>query len=186
MRQRQPPFSPTKLFQDLNRQFFRGRLPRYRVVLSDSLLPSHGECLPERRLIRLRRGLDPETTRRILLHEMCHIGSLGHGRPFQAKLYLLAAQGEEWAKHEAEKYRDAVSWNAHMTNLRGTLDDVAGQSPRPNFPALVRWLTADFCRQPRELLRSVPWLRAAWKKACREADKYYALKRRLKKGAKKR
>jgi len=36
------------LFDALNKQFFQGRLPRYHVKLRSSL-PSHGECVTERR-----------------------------------------------------------------------------------------------------------------------------------------
>ncbi len=163
-------FSPTQLYHDLNRQFFNGKLPRFRVVLCCLYGSLHGECLPERRLIRLDRSLDPETMRRTLLHEMCHIGSLGHGTRFQNKLLQLATQGEKWARDEAEPYRSNPGLGTALRDLRQTLDDVAGQGPRPSFPALVRRLSKDWGRRPKDLLRMAPWLKAAWRKACKEAD----------------
>ncbi len=166
----------TKLYHELNRKFFRGRLPRYRVTLSSSI-PSHGACLNDRRLIQLQRGLDPEMLRRLLLHEMCHIGTPYHGHRFQAKLYRLSAQGEAWAKDEAEKYRNAPSWNHEMANLRAKLDGVAFEtgSKGPKFASLVAWLAHDLGLRPRELLRRSPWVRTAWKNACRDADRIDAL-----------
>ncbi len=129
--------SPTKLYHKLNKQFFSNRLPRYRVVLCNLRGSLHGECLPERRLIRIDRSLDSGTMRSTLLHEMCHIGCLGHRPRFQAKLMRLAKQGEEWAREQAENYRGQPSFNQEMSNLRGTLDDVAWQTPRPH-PILPR------------------------------------------------
>ncbi|MGH7860263.1 MAG: hypothetical protein ACREQY_23285 [Candidatus Binatia bacterium] len=43
-------------------------------------------------------GLDPEGERQALLHQMCHIGSPGHGRAFQRKLARLARMGEAWGE----------------------------------------------------------------------------------------
>ncbi len=87
--------SPTKLYQKLNKQFFSNRLPRYRVVLCNLRGFQHGECLPDRRPIRIDRSLDSGTMRSTLLHEICNIGPLGHRPRFQAKLMRLAKQGEE-------------------------------------------------------------------------------------------
>jgi hypothetical protein len=58
-----------------------------------------------------------------------------------------------------------------MANLRGTLDDVACEFPRARFDRLLRWLADDFGLLPRKLLASAPWIPAAWKKACRDADR---------------
>ncbi len=171
--------SPTQLYHDLNRQFFNGRLPRFRVVLCFLHGSLHGECLPERRLIRLDRSLDPERMRRTLLHEMCHIGSLGHGTRFQNKLLRLATQGEKWAREEAEQYRTHPGLGTALADLRKTLDDVAFIQPRPRFPSLLRWLSRDWGRRPKELLRIAPWLEDAWTKACNEADDERRLRERL-------
>ena len=172
--------SPTRLYEELNRDLFKGRLPRFRVTLCGSKhLPgaSPGECLEGRRLIRLRRGLEPEGLRRWLLHEMCHIGVPDHGLRFQTRLLRLADQGESWALEEVKGIREAPSWNHAMANLRGKLDDVAGQVPRPRFTQLLRWLADDFGMPPGKLLQSAPWIRAAWKKAFFEHDRIAAIRR---------
>ncbi len=151
------PASPTKLYNEFNRQFFGGRLPRYRVTVTTSTL-SAGMCLSDRRLIQLQRGLDPKTLRRFLLHEMCHIGTPYHGRRFQEKLLRLAAQGEVWAKEEADKYkyRKAPSWNHEMAKLRLRLYFLAWGSKPPRRPFLdvVAWAAYDLGLSPLACFRS--------------------------------
>ena len=91
----------TRLFGDLNQQFFRGRLPAYRIQFARFEIPGKcGERDTARRMIRLSRRLqdDPAGWRQAMLHEMCHIGAPWHGRRFQAKLAKLAAAGEAWAE----------------------------------------------------------------------------------------
>ena len=89
------------LFDGLNGDLFAGRLPKYRVR---RCTPRNGE----------RGFIDEETrtiwicalgeTRETLLHEMCHIGTPGHGRRFRAKLKQLARSGEKWAEEERACY----------------------------------------------------------------------------------
>ncbi len=78
------------LFDEFNERCFGGKLPRFRVT-QVSFFPDniYGECLEKRRLIRLRRGLDPLMQRTALFHEMCHIGARGHGRRFTARVLAV-------------------------------------------------------------------------------------------------
>jgi hypothetical protein len=46
----------------------------------------------------------PRAVRETLLHEMCHIGTVGHHRAFRARLRHLARQGEGWAQTERAYY----------------------------------------------------------------------------------
>ena len=87
-----------QLYREFNEQFWSGRLPQYRVAFHS--LPGNllGECLTDRKLIRIAPSLKgkPDQLRRTLLHEMCHIGTgTGHGKRFQAALMRLAEQGED-------------------------------------------------------------------------------------------
>ncbi len=165
------------LFDALNKQFFQGRLPRYRVKLWDSL-PPHGQCVTEHNLILLR-PMEPQQLRQVLLHEMCHIGEPGHGRRFQAKLERLLAQGEDWASDEIKAYREAASWNLEMANLRSKLDEIAYLSPRWRFQSLLQWTAMDLGMAPLETRKKVPWLEASWRKACRQADEDKRLRAEL-------
>lgn len=174
--------SLSQLYAELNTRFFGGRLPRFRVTHCASprllLKGFEGECLDSRRLIRLRRGLEPNRVRQVLLHEMCHIGAPpGHGPRFQANLLQLVAQGETWAAEELERVRHAHRWNELVAQARLELDELASISPRPSFRRVVRWLAEEtFFRRPPEVLQVAPWLRQAWEKACREADQMTKLR----------
>jgi len=97
------------LYAQLNREFFRDRLPVYRVRFRQFDRPGQeGECKPTARTILLATPLkgDPQKLRQVLLHEMCHIGSPGHGLRFQAKLARLAANGESWAEELRRELAD--------------------------------------------------------------------------------
>lgn len=164
--------SPTQLFHDLNKQFFGGRLPRYRVTLSSSALLD-GECLSGQRLIRLRRGPADRPLREILLHEMCHIGTgNGHGEKFLARLRGLAAQGEAWATDEADGYAAHLTWNGAMAELKERLEIFwVDRRPRPRFATVLRREARLLRLRPGELRRAAPWLPAAWRNACQMAER---------------
>ncbi len=90
-----------RLFDDLNSRLFDGRLPKYRVRRRQ---PHAGEfgCIDDAaRTIWICASPD---VRKTLLHEMCHIGTDGHGRLFRARLRQLARCGEAWAQEERAYY----------------------------------------------------------------------------------
>ena len=164
----------SQLFDELNRKFFKGQLPRVRVTLSASIR-ANGEYWGERRLIRLRRGLDPAALRRALLHEMCHVGTPGdHGTPFLKRLRILARRGEEWAKEEVRLYRQFPLASFPSTEdryfLRGDLEDRALIDPRPPFDEVVRRLAEHLEISSGDLRIRAPWLKAEWRRARREHD----------------
>jgi hypothetical protein len=89
---------PSALFDELNKRYWRGRLPKYRVirraVLRGDVL---GQCDNRRRTILLRSDVTEEQLRLTLLHEMCHIGTgrgYDHGPSFLRKLHRLVRLGE--------------------------------------------------------------------------------------------
>lgn len=67
---------------------------------------AHGCLHPRARTILIASGLAPGLVRQTMLHEMCHIGSPGHGRRFRATLARLAGTGEGWASRERVLYED--------------------------------------------------------------------------------
>jgi hypothetical protein len=89
------------LFDELNTRFFDGRLPKYRVRWCAPHGREHGFIDEAAATICI---CDPPDVRVTLLHEMCHIGTAGHGRVFRAKLRRLARQGERWAQAERAYY----------------------------------------------------------------------------------
>jgi len=90
-----------QLFNHLNRTFFAGCLPKHRVRLRPSQQGEYGWIDEHAQTIWLS---DPSRLRETLLHEMCHIGTSGHGRRFRAKLRRLARMGESWAQAERAYY----------------------------------------------------------------------------------
>lgn len=177
----------SRLFDEMNRQFFRGRLPKYRIVFSRQSRILGGICIPERRLIRLHPGLlanpagsfnhpevdSAERIRRVLLHEMCHIGRVSHAKRWQAKMLRLADMGEMWAVGEVEEYRKPtdMDWHGGIGQIKDVLIEWANMKPRPDFRDVKRGAARImlFARVS-DVDRSLPWLRAAWRNACREAD----------------
>ncbi len=89
------------LFDALNTSLFEGRLQKYQVRRRAPHRGEHGFIDDEARTIWI---CAPPDVRATLLHEMCHIGTVGHGRPFRAKLRRLARNGEAWAQAERAYY----------------------------------------------------------------------------------
>jgi hypothetical protein len=159
----------TALFNELNKKYFKNRLPAYQVVYK-SAVRRQGYCDSEHHVIQVLKGMGEECTRRVLLHEMCHIGTPYHGKGFLAKLNRLAKQGETWAIDEANEYQNGETWNELVSELRDSLDDVAANNASLNFTDLVRSLVDEYdFDSSEELLRKLPWLEAAWKNAKKDA-----------------
>ncbi len=89
------------LFDRLNAGLFDGRLPTYRVRRCPPQAGERGFIDEKARTIWICTSSE---TRETLLHEMCHIGTPGHGRRFRAKLKRLARRGESWAQAERAYY----------------------------------------------------------------------------------
>ena len=81
------------LFDELNRRYWRGRLPYYRVIRRDLAKKEiRGKCNNESQTILLEKTLEDDEIRATLLHEMCHIGNgpgYDHGPRFLRKLRRL-------------------------------------------------------------------------------------------------
>ncbi len=184
----------SRLFDELNLRFFGGRLPKYRVVpalhfVGEGYSATDGVCDDARRIILLRRGLDPVKVRRVLLHEMCHAGlpkrDGSHGRRWQARMLRAAEMGETWAAEEVEMYRTrAEGWHDGIVAVKSALFEFACQTvddgkPKPNFWQIVRVSAGIMHLRPTEARRKLPWLRGAWRKALEEADWERRLRRRL-------
>jgi hypothetical protein len=123
------------LYEDLNRTLFEGRLPPYRLQFRPFERGDQvGYYNRETRTIELATSLqpDPEQLRQALLHEMCHIGSPGHGRRFQEKLSRLAAKGESWAEDQRRQYADRPHTSL-TAEIAQEIDDRARDVPH------VKW-----------------------------------------------
>ncbi len=67
------------------------------------------------------------------------------------------------------------------TDVEDALNAIAhSESPRPTFASVVRILARSHGHRPREFLRYFPWVKAAWKKICREADRAERMEQEVK------
>jgi hypothetical protein len=127
------PGSLGRLYDDLNTRFFRARLPRFALRLSRHVTPhsvgddAHGVCDEPHCVIPLARTLSETERRQVLLHEMCHIGTLGHDLRFRAKFARLATMEESWAKAQRADYEEACRLERPLTaQLRWALGGSGG------------------------------------------------------------
>lgn len=167
-----------EIYDELNGRFFSGKLPKFKVVyssnFSDGFNPRQlGECDEKRQLIRISPALRdaPGQLRQMLLHEMCHIGEIGHGKKFQLKLQRLANQGESWAALEAASYAEQP-WPVAEAHIRQGLYDAALDLSREGqtLPHRLDQATANHLGWSLKLLRrSMPWVDSTWRNARREA-----------------
>ena len=173
----------TQLFDELNQQFWNGRKPRYRVkyvtrVRFEDQHGLDGLCDWKRRTIYIRKGNEGHDLRRILLHEMCHIGCGWHGPKFQARLKYLADRGEDWALKEIEMWRTAPTRRQVVNEIKDRLYDMARFQPRPQFRQVVRYLSREY-----GTVKPLTWLKQTWRSFKAEVDQdkklHEALLRRL-------
>jgi hypothetical protein len=132
-----------------------------------------GECDSEKHIIFIREGVSGDDLKHFLLHEMCHIGEPSHGKRFLKRLQHLAEMGEMWAINEIESYKKAPNWNQSMANLRHTISDWSLELERSiTFEDVLTPLAHELGVTPGELLKSAPWVKAAWENSRKEAMTY--------------
>ncbi|HSP07599.1 MAG TPA: SprT-like domain-containing protein [Acidobacteriota bacterium] len=77
------------LFDQLNRRYWQGVLPRYRCEWSARMLTTWGCCYPDHRVIRISilfQSRPLQELEAIMKHEMIHIRIRGHGPTFRHEL----------------------------------------------------------------------------------------------------
>ncbi len=180
-----------RLFDQLNKRFWRGRLPKYRVI-SRGKIPGDalGACRNETKIISLRKDLSEEDLRLTLLHEMCHIGpEVGgdaHGPRFRRKLRRLADLGEPKLVEDIERY-DGASLRRYIVEqeaetgsrlpMTSWRDEVrsdlqaayfAGWATR-RWSTIRRWLARRYKISEAGLERRIPWAQREWRRYRSEA-----------------
>jgi hypothetical protein len=177
----------SRLFDEFNRRYWRGRLPRYRVIrwrFKNELL---GRCDNKRRTILLRSDLRGETLRLTLLHEMCHIGKgrgYDHGPVFLRKAHRLVKLGESKLIEDIEQY-DGTAVSRYIEKCRSEgrtipeipfrqaviddLDSLAQTEYQRRWPKVVSWLAKQYRMSPSKFRRVAPWAEREW----RQASKIY-------------
>jgi hypothetical protein len=160
-----------RMYQEFNAQFWKGRLPDYRVTYYQLPPGTRGQCSSKRRLIRISRTLPSSQLRRVLLHEMCHIGCPYHGKKFLERLDRLFKMGEKWAEEEIKLYRDSETYNAAVSDMGYNLSLAMMDEHVPTYREAVQHFSAEFALTPTEFKRRFPWFRSHYRKAAQEAIK---------------
>jgi hypothetical protein len=178
----------SRLFDELNRRYWKGRLPRYRVIRRQ-ILPRRrlGICSDKTGTILLLQSLAGEELRLTLLHEMCHIGSgagYSHGPRFQKKMRRLVRLGEVKLLEDVERYdgtdderlvaaaRSAGISESEMSfrdAVQSDLEAIAFERPGITW-ATIRWHLAEtYKMSPSAVERAVPGAVREWRRLSSEA-----------------
>jgi hypothetical protein len=175
----------SQLFDELNSKYWRGRLPRYRVIERAKLSACLGRCDNTRRTILLAPHPSAEELRLTLLHEMCHIGTgpgYDHGPRFLRKLRRLVRLGEtKLVEEDIERYDGTAVKRAieaaraaghfHFGNeislraaLRSDIESLAiGPELRVRWPRVARYLAQRYHMTISQLRRAAPWAERVWR-----------------------
>jgi hypothetical protein len=174
----------SRLFDELNRRYWRGRLPRYRIIQRSTLSGGAlGQCRDGTRTILIAPHASVDALRATLLHEMCHIGTgpgLAHGPRFVRKLRRLVKLGESPLLEDVERYDGTDSRRA----IEETEAALGKKLPEMPFAAALesdleaaafsgqwrrRWSTIAAVLAPTyqmtvpQFRRAAPWAERTWR-----------------------
>lgn len=156
-----------RLFEDLRDRHFPGRLRGYKTRVGYAPgWSGDGRCDTTRRVIFIAPGVagKPESLRALLLHEMCHVGTPGHGAAFAAKLDRLIARGET----EVESEKGLPDYNVQGSVRAGIYDAVVLDGYSGSFHSLAVSVAREHGMTSATLLRRCPWAGRTFKNARRE------------------
>ncbi len=192
-----------RVFDEFNRRYWRGRLPKYRVIRRAQVLGrALGRCYNLTQTILLRKDLSDEDVRLTLLHEMCHIGpdvrGDVHGPRFRRKLHRLVRLGEPKMLEDIERY-DGTATEREIARLKAEgklggpeipwrsdvwshLDAFALERPFLRWATVRRVLAGEYRMTPAHFQRRAPWAEREWRqlsgdyRAIRRGDKAFRAK----------
>lgn len=134
------------LFDELNRLYWRGRIPKYRVKrgYAGNRGKRQAECFHFSGIILLDEQIKSKRLlRHLLLHEMCHIGPQmrdAHGPRWLRKVARLVRLGETDLQEDLAQYATPLfrKLNAYLAAGRRDLwrKAIDNGPPRKNVPAL--------------------------------------------------
>jgi hypothetical protein len=163
-------------FDEYNSRYFKGKLKRPAIVIKDLEGELGRYDLEAKRITVSRRIVSrPELARRVLIHEMAHLVSLGHKGRYLSVLDRLKNLGEEWAEKELALYRgdwivpDEFDTEEDWDSLvRGYLESIAllliEKNIRPDLRRVKRILARLLDIDPAEVEGVAPHWREEWHK----------------------
>jgi SprT-like family protein len=179
---------PSRWFAELNARYWRGRLPRYRVIQRAGV-PGDGRCNNARQTILLGPHPSSEDLRLTLLHEMCHSGTCRpehdhHGPRFLRKMRRLVQLGETKLLEKdirafeaflpAGHFSNSIPWQGALrSDIKSLAMDLELQWVR--WPRVARYLANQRGMTISQLRRAAPWAERIWreKTAFLRADRRY-------------
>jgi hypothetical protein len=173
------------LFEEFNRVYFNGRLPRYRVQIVDRIIRGFdaGKITRRKKLIQIRRG-SLEKMAEILLHEMAHAATNErHAKRFQDEMRRLRVAGAPLAESDLHE----SDGPARLTRafVRDVLEqEVFSSGQTQTLWQFVKWFHREYRHAPSAsaFLRRFPWVRKLYSEA--KLDHQEAVRRRLHQGDK--
>jgi hypothetical protein len=158
-------------FDEYNRVYFDGRLPRYRVQIVDRIIRGFDARRIKRRqrLIQIRWG-SPEDMAGILLHEMAHAATNNeHAKRFQDGMRRLRAAGAPLAQSDLQEPEGPTRLT--RTFIREVLEqEVLSSGETPTLWQFMKWLHREYrhAASASALLQRYPWVRKLYSEAKRE------------------
>jgi hypothetical protein len=159
------------LFEEFNRLYFNGGLPRYRVQIVDRIIRGFdaGRIKRRQRLIQIRRG-SLEDMAGILLHEMAHAATNNeHAKRFQDEMRRLRAAEAPLAQSDRQESEGPTRLT--RTLIRDVLEkEVFSSGQTPTLWQFVKWFHREYrhAASASALLRRHPWVRKLYSEAKRE------------------
>jgi hypothetical protein len=167
-----------RLFDEVNRRWFGGKLRRRKVRWS-SFAHKHpaqrGLYDVRRRTIYIRRGLPIEDLLPVLLHEMCHIGCHYHGKQFVAKMARLKSMGAP--VHEEVEFKPGFYPSREAGRIIADL--VPQLTEGMNWSEGRHYVAKALLLSVSDLKRQIPWAQRRWERLQREAAKERKILARL-------
>jgi hypothetical protein len=158
-----------EMFDRFNGDYFGGRKPRYRVLRYPM---RGGDCDIEHRRIRISDGMEGHELTYTMLHEMCHIGCLGHGRRFWDRMRRLIPEVPRPVAAKIE-FDLGAPRETQRQSISSTLDSIAMEYPATPWRLVRRGVDRELgptfnARERRKRQRLLAWGRREWERLSRD------------------
>jgi hypothetical protein len=179
-----------EIYDRLNKSHFQGHLPRFKIRVGypkgeKPELHADGSCKNEKQTIYIARKItaDAEDARRLMLHEMCHVGDPtgehGNATGFESRMLRLKDMGETWIEEKdyacilpvEDKYEGLDEAGCYILN--GIEDATMESRGQLSLREVLRFLSRYLKCSSQELRREYPWIPARWREAKNEAKSLY-------------
>jgi hypothetical protein len=160
------------------------RFGAWRCQIADPRRSIDGLCLPEKRVIHIRRGVEHPLG--VVIHEMCHAvcPKVSHGRPWQKRMLKAAQRAKEindipladFLLNDANLFGNspAVTAQAVYSDIQ---DAIYGESKIPSFGKAIAVISRKLGLTQKELLHRFRRCRTVYDDALREREQMRNVRR---------